>query len=313
MNDRQDKPDSSRANTLMWAVTLAAAAAGVPAAVQAGKPMSTTLLGVLLLLVLPGLILWRTLRGDLARRPRRLVSSLQAASVAVLLATATTLVVPAGRDFLLHSAFGWPDDDPSIGQATAVAPAVTSPASPSATSTDPAYRRARVVLENPSAQPRLVTHLEISSRRKVSASCHGRGEGSRYAYTITATDGVRLHQGGDQRFTGSAQEEVTAEQVTAEETAAAESARRQTAGSLQVEGRIRNPDRCTTGFASITVSFDVTVPLDPRAFTTIEVDFEPELLRASMLRELNPRDMSVVASVADSDEIRLRHCEEKYC
>nr|WTA70130.1 hypothetical protein OHB51_13670 [Micromonospora sp. NBC_00855] len=306
-DDRQGRPEDSRDHRIMWAVTLVTAAAGVPAALLAGRPVSTTLLGVLLLVALPALTLWHTIRGGLAGHPRHFVLSLRVVSVAVLLGTVMAVAVPAGRNFVLHKAFGWPDEDSGIEQVLAVAPPPTSPTTP----VERSYRRARIVIENPSARPRLVTHLEVTSQRRVRHACHGQGKEGRHTYTITGA--VDLKSGRDQRFIGSAQEEVSAEEVTDEEAGAAKSARSGGAASLPVDGRIRVPGCGPTEVASISVSFDVTVALAPQSFTTIEVDFAPELLRAARLSGLNPRDMSVTATLGKGGEIRLRNCREDYC
>ncbi|WP_238661751.1 hypothetical protein [Micromonospora foliorum] len=306
-DDRQGRPEDSRDHRIMWAVMLVATAAGVPAALQAGRPVSTTLLGVLLLVALPALTLWQTIRGGLTRRPRHVVLSLRVISAAVLLGTATVVAVPAGRDLLLHKAFGWPDEATGIEQVLAVAPAPTSPTTP----VEPTYRRARIVIGNPSARPRLVTHLEIASQRRVRLDCRSGESERRHTYTITGA--VGLKSGRDQRFTGSAQEEVSAEEITDEEAGAAKSARSAGAASLPVDGRIRVPGCGTREISSISVSFDVTVALDPQSFTTIEVDFAPELLRHARLSGLNPRDMSVTATLGKGGEIRLRNCTEDYC
>jgi len=176
------EPASRRTAVTEWLAIGAAAVALVPALV-AGRPTSTTEVAAALLLAGPAWLVRTRVRGISAPRRDRMIRT---GSLALAVAAAVTLAVPAARAVLLHDVLGYPQRSFDIEQ---LAPASTG----SGPGMYEALNGVLAVFHNGMAESRLVTSITVTFNT-YGNDCYTTGNFVTYTFRVPAGARVDGHQ-----------------------------------------------------------------------------------------------------------------------
>lgn len=185
---------------------------------MAGRPLSTTILVILLILVGPAYLARRHI-GRSATTWHIRDWTILTAAVALIAAAAITVITPASRGPVLHKFLGWPDNSVTIDLTEAIGVRTSEPAGQPAASTSPQPRAQRsgdpddlrleafngvlAVVKNKSDEELLVTKIRV--RLQVSENFACRFPGPDYRYTLEGNAGVA--SGDIRKIEGFAQED----------------------------------------------------------------------------------------------------------
>ncbi|MEV8504135.1 hypothetical protein AB0368_04785 [Actinoplanes sp. NPDC051475] len=268
--DKADGTSAPARKAGLW-LTIAAGAVGLGSTLLAGRPVSTTMIAVVLVLAGPAWLLRRNLK-KLAGEPRARKMAAWAATTVVAIGVTATAAVPTARSLVVHDLLGWPDNateiaavvavnieprvDPSPstrGSQLGIAPRGSASFAPAQPILLNKFRSVLSTVDNQSDRRQVVRTIEVSFKAFEDEITY-LSEGPEYDYIIEGQQ-VGIATETTRRFEGAAHEDISSDSAGKSR-------------AWPVRGEIHGS---LGSGATINLTLSTAVHLEPRSLTTIEL------------------------------------------